>query len=181
MEQYECISKISSTILACQQQLGGNDNILLGGLFSSSNRKVPKHEIFSFRFQITSSAVLSYYYLSEIELKRLGIDSSIVQIKPINENSFSSIEEWENIIAESRLVGIISDGKNEQLLMHHWILDSKPEWIQMLNENDVIPIVIEDNNKFLIYHPDILLENINQEKYNQLVDRINPNVENLFQ
>ena len=51
----------------------------------------------------------------------------------------------------------------------------------MLNEYDVIPVVIEENNKFLIYHPDISLEDINQEKYNQLVDRINPSVENLFQ
>ena len=65
--------------------------------------------------------------------------------------------------------------------MHYWILDNKPEWIQMLNEYDVIPVVIEENNKFLIYHPDISLENINQENYNQLVDRINPSVENLFQ
>ena len=125
---------------------------------------------------ISEEEKLNYFYLSD----NSDIDSSILLIKTINEGSFQNIKEFESVVAESRLVGIIQRGLKKGLMISQELLKSKPQCLQMLQESRLFPVVMEDSGKFLICCLNIPYASIDCEKYNQLVAGITPFISELF-
>ena len=131
-EQYASICKAGASILSCKDQLGGSENLLVGGMFVATNEKM-NTPIRAIKLHPDPNQCIQYFYISETELDNLETNSNILKIKPIDMED-QSIQKWKKIVDESRLIAITKDEQGGKLLIHQDILEERPFLAQMLHK-----------------------------------------------
>ena len=162
-EQYVSICKISNEIIHCTNQLGGNQNLDVGGIFSTLDDKVKK--ALSTMVIRNEKHILEYFYTSETQLASLEISSNILIAKAINKKNIDSIQKWEKIIDDSRLIVIFKDENKNKLMLSHHALKEK----QMQNNSILI---IEEENKYFIHRLSISYVPMEQENYEKICKKL---------
>ena len=150
----------------------------MGGIFVATNEKM-NTPISAIKLHPNPNRYVQYFYISETELDKLETNSNILKIKTIDMENIQSIQELKKIVDESRLIAITKDEQGEKLLIHQRILEENPFLAKMLHKS-FLPIVVEENHKYVIYKLGILYSSIDQDGYNQLCNNINSFVEEWF-
>ncbi len=68
----------------------------------------------------------------------------------------------------------------KQLLLHHRILEDRPQWKEMLKKSPVTPLAVEYEDKFILYQPDISVNSISTEDYECIIHQIEPCIQKWF-
>ncbi len=115
--QYAIAHKISVVVLTSQIQLGGSNNISLGGMFLHSNKNIKSPEIVTLSEHNPDDSPINYFSLSKNGLNRLGVNSRVLQMEMINTDNIGSVEKWQKIIEESRLIVIAEDEEGKKTII----------------------------------------------------------------
>lgn len=168
LEQYNSAYKMSLVALTYEQEIG-NNYLLPGGVFYSTNPNLPTTNVNTIGTKHDDGLISLFFFLTSKGLENIENGKKIIQLEVINSHTISQAQNWHDIINESKLVILQEKGGNQNLLIHEKFLKESLFWQKKLEKDLLSPIAVHDGDKFIPYLSNVNLRFINQAEYENIV------------